>query len=76
VLAVELEFMAGVGVGRPPVNYRFTWYKPDELAGEPQGCVDTARIARDVERLTGIPASVADRIFESELDFLQLRGLA
>lgn len=76
VLAVELEFMAGVGIAVPPLGYRFAWYKPEELASEPPGQVDTQRIARDVEHLAGIPASVADRVFEAESEFLRLRGLA
>ena len=69
VLAIEMEFMADVGISAPPDGYEFTWYSPEELADEPRGQVDTQQVARDVERLSGIPASVADRVFEAEFEF-------
>ena len=75
VLSIEMEFMAGVGIADPPAGYEFTWYSREELAGEPRAYVDTQRVARDVERLAGIPASVAGQVFDAEFEFLKLRGL-
>lgn len=74
VLAVEMEFMAGVGNAVPPAGYRFVWYKAEDLAAEPK-CVETLRLAQDVERFTGIPERVAHQVFAAEIEFLRLRGL-
>ena len=74
VLDLELEYMAGVGIAIPPLDYQFRFYHAGELDDVPR-CVDTLWLARDVERITGIAQAIAHRVFEAELRFLQRYGL-
>jgi hypothetical protein len=73
VLALEFDYMVAVGIAQAP-GYEFSFYSPDDLAGEKS--VDTLRLAQDAERFLGVPADVADKVFETEVEFLQMRGLA
>jgi hypothetical protein len=55
VIGLEFEYMVGVGIVDLP-DYEFQFYSRDQLAGSPQ-VVDTEVVARDAERLLGIPAA-------------------
>ncbi len=74
VMAVEYEFMFGVGliVGPEPL---WVYYEKDELMGEAP-VVDTLRLARDVEKRAGVPEDVAHVVLEWELRFLEREGFA
>ena len=73
VLALEFEFMVGVGIIHLP-DHNFDIYEPDELAGESQ-IVDVERLAKDAENRLGIMSEVAAKILEKESDHLAMRGL-
>jgi hypothetical protein len=75
VLALEMEFMTAVGVAKAPSGYEFRFYSLDDLAGQPMS-VETLRLARDAERMLGIPEAVAYRVFEVEAKFMEMRGPA
>lgn len=73
VLALEFEFMVGVGIIDLP-NYGFEIYEPEELrAREP--IVDVQALSTDAEEKLGIMCEIAASILEKESDFLEMRGL-
>ena len=79
ILTMEFEYMVAVGIARPEhpgaPPWTFRYYQPGALDGAP--CyVDCERIARDAERLAGVPYETAREVFNGELAFLQMRGLA
>jgi hypothetical protein len=67
VIGLEFEYMVGVGIVNLP-DYEFEFCSRDQLAGLPQ-VVDSEVIARDAERLLGIPSEVALRILDSKVSF-------
>lgn len=73
VLAIEFEFMVGVGIVDLP-GYNFEIYEAGELQGESQ-VVDVERLAKDAETMLGIMSEVARLILEKESDHLAMRGL-
>ena len=73
VLAVELEYMALAGIADLPSDYECRYYKPGEV--DWSDTVDTIRIALDAERYAGVPEEIGHRVLETELAFLQLRGI-
>ena len=73
VLALEFEFMVGVGIIDLPAHV-FEIYVRDELLNEAP-VVDHERLGADAEQRLGIMKEVAVRILDKELDFLEMRGL-
>ena len=73
VLKLEFEYMIGVGIVDDP-DHEFRYYKRDELVGSPH-VVDTGALARDSQKLLGVSSEVARPVFESEHEFLKMRGL-
>jgi hypothetical protein len=61
------------GIAEAP-GYELRFYSTDDLPR--RSYVDTERIAHDAERFLGIPRAVADKVFEVELAFMEMRGLA
>ena len=57
-----------------PTSCRLQFYDPVELLRAPP-VVDHQQIAEDVERFTGIPADVANRVLDTELSHLEMRGM-
>ena len=77
VLALELEYMAMVGIATPPLDYQFQYYERDpDWLPDPISYLDTFMVARDCQRLAGIAESVAHDIFLAELTLLEEMGLA
>jgi hypothetical protein len=77
VLMVEWEYMVATGIAVKPKGapeWELRYYEPGELNGAPS-VVDRNRIARDAERLAGVPMDIALRVLDVEFDFLELRGL-
>ena len=74
VLELEFEYLVGVGIAQVP-DHQFRYYSPDELESSGD-VVDVERLARDAERLLGIPPETALQVFEAEHRFLQSKGLA
>lgn len=76
VLEVEFELLILLGIVAAP-GYLFRFYPADERVSMiPSDCLDVIRVARDAERLAGVPVSVAARILEAETADLAERGLA
>jgi len=78
VLLVEFEYMVATGIAvKPPEarDWQFRYYTPRELDQAPAS-IDTLRIARDAERLAGVPVAVGLRVLEGELEFLHRHGVA
>jgi hypothetical protein len=83
VLEIEFEYMIATGICAPDGDsdfderrdFVYRYYKPDELA-DASPIVDTLRLARDAERLRGVPRSVAQTVLDAEVEFMELRGLA
>ena len=73
VLALEFEFMVGVGIVDLP-DYTFEIYRPDDFDGESR-VVDIERLAKDAEAKLGIMREVAKKMLEKESDYLEMRGL-
>ncbi len=60
VLTVEWEYMVATGIAEKPqdaLEWEFRYYQRGELDGAPRH-IDTDRIARDAERLAGVPQDV------------------
>ena len=76
VLAVELEYMATLGIAQPPLDYEFRYYArdPDSLP-EPASVVDTKVVAADCEHLAGVSFDVAHAVLYAEFEYLDQRGL-
>jgi hypothetical protein len=74
VLRLEFEYQVAVGIADAP-GFEFEYYSPEELAGAPR-VVDIERSSQDAERILGVPFSTAAKLFETELHFLEMRGLA
>jgi hypothetical protein len=76
VLAIELEYMVAIGIALiSPNQFEFRFYDPLDLASAPRS-IDTLRLARDAERLANVPEELAHRVFEAELQFSEMRGMA
>lgn len=73
VLELEFEYMVGVGVVDDPA-FDFRFYSRDDFKGTSR-MVDTEQIAQDAQRLLNVDPDVAKRIFDSESEFLRMRGL-
>lgn len=76
VLTVEWEYMVATGIAQKPPGapeWEFRYYQPGELDGAPPS-VDCDRIARDAERLAGVPFETGRVVLWHELQFLELRG--
>lgn len=73
VLGLEFEYMVGVGVVDDP-TFDFRFYSRDDFKGTSR-MVDTDQIAQDAQRLLNVDPDIAKRIFESESEFLRMRGL-
>ena len=86
VLAVEFEHMVGAGIlshdcpswaGFGCDHFVPEWHSREQLGAiGGQAIVDPARVAIDVEALTGISADLAIAVFEAEIKYLAYRGLA
>ncbi len=77
VLTVEWEYMVATGIAQKPPGapeWEFRYYQRGELDGAPR-VVDCDRIARDSERLAGVPFETGRLVMWHEYEFLQLRGL-
>jgi hypothetical protein len=74
VMRVEFEYMAAVGLIDGPVG-QWKYYAPEQLQGA-DPIVDVDRLAIDAERLAGVPAAIALEIFDAELKYLRLKGIA
>jgi hypothetical protein len=70
-----MEFLALVGIATPPTDYEFRYYSPNTIR-QRNPVVDTKELAEDASKLLGIPFGLAHRVFEVEVDFLRMRGLA
>jgi hypothetical protein len=69
--------MVATGIAQKPSDapdWEFRYYQPGELDGAPR-VIDDETIARDAERLAGIPFEVGLRILNGQLDFYKLRGI-
>ena len=78
VLSVEWQYMVATGIAHKPPGapeWVFRYYQRGELDGAPQS-VDCERIAKDSERLAGVPADVASSVLDLEYEFLRSRGPA
>ncbi len=73
VLELEFEYMIAVGIVDVP-GHEFHYYRPDELSDAPPE-VDCDRLAQDAELILGIPTETANKVFDTESQFLQMRGL-
>jgi hypothetical protein len=71
VLDVEFEYQVGVGIVDDP-DFEFRYYTRAELVDRPRH-VDTQEIARDAERLAGVPYEVGLEVTDWELDYLEHR---
>lgn len=73
VLMLEMDYMQAVGItsdlGWKSLGYYSADPKEDSLE------IDCDRLARDAERLLGIPAETASAVYEAESAFLEMRGL-
>lgn len=80
VLDIEFEHMAAMGLvtsDPPGIEFEYHYYTPDDVAGlEGSRCVDTYRVAQDVDRFTGIDVDTSLTVLAWELEYLEMRGLA
>jgi hypothetical protein len=68
--------MVGVGIIEEDEDEErsFRWYSRDGLSSGPP-IVDQDELVNDAHRLLGVPADVAELIFEKGVEFLRMRGL-
>jgi hypothetical protein len=89
VVELKDEYLIAVGImypEDPPEGvtiyqlWPFRCYDPAEppplLFHDGMQTIDVERICRDAERLLGIPASVAERVLNGEMEYLHMRGIA
>jgi hypothetical protein len=75
VLDLEFEYMVAAGIAySDTAEWHFRYYDPDSIADSI--VIDVDRIATDAERLENVPRDIASRILDSELAYLQMRGIA
>jgi hypothetical protein len=80
VLQVEWEFMVAAGIAVPlnarEADFEFQYYPADDRMEMSGAKLDYQRIAGDAERLAAVPADIGLKVFQGELAFLEMRGLA
>lgn len=75
VLSLEFEYMVGAGIAYSEIGtpWDYQFYEPGEI--RPSEIVDTEQIARDAERLAGIPRDIAARVLDGESEYFVMRGI-